>query len=1268
MISSSILQRLTLQQLTLVVLLGGVAPLQAADLSERLLTQKPDVLAAQATMRGDPIRGSIVFHTSAAGCIKCHSDGSTPSPLGPKLTDIPRDTPAAELVNSVLRPSQKIRKGYETVTILTTDGVVKNGMLVRQDEQQVELRELRDLLHPTIIPADEIDEIEETAVSMMPAGLVNSLLSERDFFDLLRYLIEVVQGGPDRATALRPAAEDLIVKDDTVGLDHAGILRGLTERDLKAGRAIYLSHCKNCHGTDGNEPTLPLARAFGREPFKNGDDPYRMLQTLTKGNGLMAAVQHLSPKERYQVIHYIRESLMKPTNPAYTPVDEAYLAGLPKGTGQGNRDEVGPRDFGPALGSQIGTKVNNALTIRLNDDTTAAYDLHQMRMVGVWKDGFLDLSQTQHYRQRGEKMPEITGSLLPGLDGWQWAIGGSFALPPGGKPPRGPLADELMHFSGYSLYGNAVILRYAIEGRKILESPTCRQTPVGDAIEHTLQIGPGPEPLKLCVARLPETHGASGVYPLQGSSTPKPHGPAADHAAALMAAGQPEIRHLVRGEQAEILDLGTPGRTIVVHFRTTGSGTLIASAPEEGRWEPNGKTLFIDGDELVFDIGWVGAIREKAAVRDGAWHTAAVVVTAETTKLFLDGTLLGQRNQFHRPPVAGQVLKLGETATNFGGNFTGDLAWAKIYNTAMSPEMLAKHPAGKLDDLARPLFEWHASATTAATVSPEVAVAAHADGDIEGCAWEVQPDGRMVLTIPAASTSRSIRLAVLSTSQTPLADLFQAFSEGPSTPLPDLITQLQGGPRRWPETITVKGRLGASINGYALDTIPVPFDNPWNAWLRTSAVDFFPDGRAVVTTHGGDVYLVTGIDDVLDHVVWQRYAAGLFEPFGVRVVEGLIYVTCRDGIKRLHDENGDGEADFIEAFWNDDDVSCMFHAYNFDLQTDDLGNFYFAKAGQYTQHHRPGTIMKIPPEGGRAEVVAWGLRTPNGMGRLADGRFTVSDNQGPWMPAGKISAIEPGGFYGNMPTTPEQDRWLKDHNGGELPDHFDEPFIWMPQELDNSCGGQVWVDDPRFGPLAGRLLHASFGKGWLYSLSLQEVGDQTQAAIMSLPHQWEAGVMRLRVNPADGQVYGVGLSGWQGPAGGKDGCFQRLRYTGKPCRMIDSVHVTPTGLRLVFSFPVDSQTVAQRENWKAEMWNYHWSKRYGSDQFSVLEPDRKGRDSLSLTAAVSGEDKKTVDLTIPNLRVCDQVFLSLNLRDQSGEPFTEQIYLTVHAIPAETAK
>jgi len=1055
----------------------------AAELAARLLARSPETIAAQARMRGDPVRGSVIFHTSAAGCIKCHSDGSTPSPLGPKLTNISREVSDAHLIEAILQPSRSISKGYETVAVVTTDGRVRTGMIASQDGQQVVLRELTDLLDPTAIPREDIDEIEQLPTSMMPEGLVDSLQSERAFFDLLRYLFEVVRGGPERAAALRPSPADLVINDDTVGLDHAGILRRLGDRDRAAGKQIYFGHCKNCHGLDGNEPTLPLARAFGREALKNGADPYRMLLTLTKGYGLMAPVQHLSPKERYQVIHYIREALMKPSNPAYEPIDEAYLSGLPPGTHSGEPSVGRPRDFGPALGSQIGSRVNNALTIRLDADTTAAYDLHQMRLVGVWKDGFLDLSNTQHYRQRGEGMPEITGTLLPGLDGWQWAFAGSFDLPADAKPPRGPLREDLLHYAGYSLHGADIILHYAIEGRAVLESPSVRSSPHGDIIEHTLQVGPGTIPLTLCVAQLANPTEASGVYPSFAATAKQPRAAAAD-------------------------------------------------------------------------------------------HTAVVTATA-------------------------------------------------------------------------------------------AAVAAQAKGDIAGCSWEVRPDGRMVFTIPAATNARKIQLALLPTARPEITECLRALRVEPVPPIPDLSARLQGGPRRWTETITVTGRLGAAINGYALDTIPVPFENRWNAWLRTSGLDFFPDGRAVVTTHGGDVYLVSGIDTDLKTVVWQRFAAGLFEPFGVRVVDGKIYVTCRDGIKRLHDKNGDGEADFIEAFWNDDDVSCMFHAYNFDLQTDEAGNFYFAKAGQYTEHHRPGTIMKIPPEGGRAEVVAWGLRTPNGMGRLADGRFTVSDNQGPWMPAGKISAVEPDGFYGNMPINAAQERWLRDHNDGELPGDFDEPFIWMPQELDNSCGGQVWVADPRFGPLSGRLLHASFGKGWLYYLLLDEVADQTQAAIVALPHQWDAGVMRLRVNPADGQVYGVGLSGWQGPAAGKDGCFQRLRWTGKACRLIDSVQATPTGLRLRFSFPLQPKAATNPDNWQAEMWDYRWSKKYGSDQFSVLRSGEKGRDELSITAAAL-VDSQTVALTIPSLRVCDQLLLQTALKDTDGEPFTEEAYLTIHAIPAVT--
>ena len=1215
-------------------------------------------------MRGDPIRGGVLFHTSTTGCVKCHSAGESPSPLGPKLTDIDPSISDAYLIESVLKPSQVIRKGYETVSVLTTKGQLKTGILVSQNKTQIVLRELTDLLHPTTIPQSQIDEIEKTSVSIMPQGLIDSLQSEGEFYDLMRYVLEVVRGGSRRASELRPAPEDLVIQDDSIGLDHAGILQRLEKKDLKAGKRIYLSHCKNCHGEDGNNPTFALARAFGTQPLKNGSDPYSMFMTLTKGSGLMASVQYLSPKERYQVIYYIRETLMKPSNRHFEAVDSSYLAGLPKGTSLGKFADFKPRDFGPALGSQIGTHVNNALTIKLDDTTTASYDLHRMKLIGIWEDGFLDLSGTHHYRQRGEQMPQIEGTLLPGLDEWRWAYAGSFDEPDAIKPPRGPLDEQFMRYEGYSLYDNDVILRYTIEGRSILESLHNTPTNHGPCIEHTLHISPGSQPLELSVAKFKKISGDSGVYRLSDLSFEGLRGQTKE-CSAIITEVSPQSRLVIESKRARELDLGTTERTILVQFRTTKSGTLVASAPENGKWKPDGKTLFLRGDELVFDIGWVGALRGKADVRDGEWHVACVVVGNDKTQLFVDGKLLATRQEFHRPPVDGHVFKIGSTATDFGGDFEGDIGWVQIYKEAINGKDLLELTSGAHNHF-EPLFEWNSEEPTEQNQQPKTInrVAASACGDTDGLVWDVQKNGRLVMNIPAGEKSRDIKISVIS-AQTTCNELLKEINKSGNQRLPSLTTKLSGNSRRWPETMQVRGRQGANINGYALDTIPIPFNNPWNAWMRTSALDFFPDGRAVVTTHGGDVYIVSGIDDSLTNIQWKRFAAGLFEPFGVKVLNDLIYVTCRDGIKRLHDYNSDGEADFIESFWNDDDVSCVFHGYNFNLQVDDEGNFYLAKAGQHTNHHRPGSIMKVPPKGGEAEVVAWGVRTPNGMGRLADGRFTVSDNQGPWMPAGKISAIEPGGFYGNMPINAEQDNWLREKYGGELPESFDQPFIWMPQELDSSCGGQVWVDDPRFGPLSGKLLHSSFGKGWLYYLTLQNVDDTTQASIIALPHQWDAGVMRLRVNPADGQLYGTGLSGWQGPAGGKDGCFQRLRYTGKPCRLLDSVAVEHDGIQLHFNFDIDPESIKSEKNWHAEMWDYLWSRKYGSDQFSVLHPAEEGRDEVQILDA-SLIDPQTIHLDVPDIRPCDQFLLEIETRDQSGEFFLEKTYLTIHAVPDES--
>ena len=116
--------------------------------------------------------------------------------------------------------------------------------------------------------------------------------------------------------------------------------------------------------------------------------------------------------------------------------------------------------------------------------------------------------------------------------------------------------------------------------------------------------------------------------------------------------------------------------------------------------------------------------------------------------------------------------------------------------------------------------------------------------------------------------------------------------------------------------------------------------------------------------------------------------------------------------------------------------------------------------------------------------------------------------------------------------------------------------------------------------------------------------------------------------------------------------------------MVERVDVVPGGIELSFSFDVDPASVQQPGAFAAEMWNYLWSKRYGSDQFSVRTPDERGHDELTIEA-VEIVSPRRLRLVIPDLAVCDQLQLSMLFSTSSGQTFTEVAYLTIHAIPRE---
>ena len=537
-----------------------------------------------------------------------------------------------------------------------------------------------------------------------------------------------------------------------------------------------------------------------------------------------------------------------------------------------------------------------------------------------------------------------------------------------------------------------------------------------------------------------------------------------------------------------------------------------------------------------------------------------------------------------------------------------------------------------------------------------------------------QLDGHAVARVAPATDVSVVRVAYLPTG-VPLPQSFE-------TDLPSKL--LKVAKSLWPETVETAGKLSdKSGEAYVVDDVKLPMTNPWKAPMFTSALDFLPDGRAVISTFHGDVFIASGIDDKLEKVTWRRFAAGLYHALGLKVVNGEIYVTCRDGVWKLRDTNGDGECDTYEAFNFDLMVTKNFHEFTFDLQTDPAGNFYVIKAGpvrnggrgfdEICDHH--GALLKISADGKKSELFASGFRAPNGIGISPTGQLTSGDNEGTWTPVCRLNWIKHGGFYGVPPLA---------HRATE-PTDYDRPLCWFPKEVDNSSGGQVWVTSDKFGPWKDRLLHLSYGTCSLFGVLPQEVSfngqPQMQGGVARFNVNFASGAMRARFNPLDGQLYVTGLRGWQSTAT-QNGCLQRVRYTGAATRMPIALNANKKGIKIDFTCEIDAKVAADVGNWNTEVWNYVWSSAYGSPDISTLEAkvaatelgndgklqfsksqmSERKHDPLTVKSATVSADRRSVFLEIVDLRPAMQMQLKYDIKSADGVELRGQVINTIHAL------
>ena len=609
------------------------------------------------------------------------------------------------------------------------------------------------------------------------------------------------------------------------------------------------------------------------------------------------------------------------------------------------------------------------------------------------------------------------------------------------------------------------------------------------------------------------------------------------------------------------------------------------------------------------------------------------------------------------------------------------LVFARIMHLGARPRpltlLVATHPAGD-GRLSLPAVSTDSESKQIALLSGEVKIegkraltsariAAAVIQKIPGLKWSVAEGGRLLLSIPAGD--QPLDLTLWHTNLPPEADLsaFVAQSRSAFT-APLALEQLtQGGPRRWPEVLTTRPSSTSSASAFEVDTLTSPNDNPWLAQLRFTGHDFFDDQDSLAAcTWDGDVWLVRGLKKLNTErlaatdkprppteLTWQRIASGLFQPLGLKIINGTIHLTCRDQLAVLHDLNGDGEIDFYENLNNDHQVTEHFHEFAMGLQIDEEGNFYYAKSARHAlpalvPHH--GTLLRISKDGSRTDILATGFRAANGVCLNPDGSFIVTDQEGHWNPKNRINRVTPGGFYGNM---------FGYHDRTDPADAaMEQPICWITNRFDRSPAELLWVPSDCWGPLAGSLLNLSYGYGKVYVVPHENVEGTWQGGMSELPlPAFPTGIMRGRFHPTDRQLYVCGMFAWAGNATQPGGLY-RIRYTGKPVYSPLKLHAHHGGCDIQFSDVLDRAAAEDVSHFAVTVWGLKRSANYGSEHIN--------EHALSVTGAKLSADGRTLQLEIPDLQPTWGMEIKYSIRGSDGAPVSGSIHNTIHRLAKPT--
>ncbi len=472
-------------------------------------------------------------------------------------------------------------------------------------------------------------------------------------------------------------------------------------------------------------------------------------------------------------------------------------------------------------------------------------------------------------------------------------------------------------------------------------------------------------------------------------------------------------------------------------------------------------------------------------------------------------------------------------------------------------------------------------------------------------------------------------------------------------PAPSITAQaIPTGPsaRRWNADVKTKVSVTDSKDTYVIDHVALPVENPWKRAVRTGDIQFLKNGTAVVITLDGDVWLARGLKDGATDVTWRRFASGLHEPMTCAIREDQIYAFDRNGIWRLRDTNGDGEADVHELFSNAFAQTADMREFPSTIRLAPKGEFVIGKGGQEatTIGKHNGSILRISADGQKATLLGHGFRQPNLSVNPRTGLVIASDQQGQYIPSTPLHIVKDGQFYGFL-----SDKLPKE----KYPAPIAEPLTWIPHAVNASALSQVWLFDAKMGPMNDEMVQICFNKPDLLRVLWNHRGSRPQASVVSIASDFATPPLNGSVNPADGQLYVAGfqIAGWGNTLKTLTG-IERVRHTGAPSLTPREIIPTHRGILLRFEVPLDPVKATNPDNYSFATWHYKRAYTYGSAQYKA--DGKTGNDWLTASSAYLSQDGKSVFVGVPGLTPVEQLRIGWAIASADGAEMRQNAYTT----------